>query len=137
MMHRAIRNLGLTGAIFALSCLPILADSASDEADRVALGGVLVEIDRQTGRLIEPSADQVAEIRRTLQQLFHATKNRSHEAAPGTSGADTRVLDERHAVFSIARIDAEGNLSTVCVRGADLAEAQIAKAEGPDSPDGE
>lgn len=134
-MRVLVRILCLAGIVAAVSSLPVFADRSpraekrsERDGDRIAIGDATVEIDRRTGRMRKPAADEAAKLRRAMQQMFQATREHSQAATVGPQGIDNLVLDERHAVFSIARIDGEGRVSTVCITGA--AEAESHMVEG-------
>ncbi|HXV77041.1 MAG TPA: hypothetical protein VD788_12060 [Candidatus Polarisedimenticolaceae bacterium] len=91
-------------------------------------GKVVLEADRG-GRPAAPDADRVIRLQRALEPIFGATRVSSTEAVVATAGTIRLVVDERHAVFSIARIDGEGRLTTECVTGAAEAASRMDEAD--------
>jgi hypothetical protein len=94
----------------------------ADKLDTITVGGVAVEIDSETGRLREPTSDEVRQLRAMLQQMFASTRT-TDGVVTRPDGAKTLVLDESHSVFSVAHLGGDGRLSTRCVMGAANAEA--------------
>ena len=96
---------------------------ASAESARVL--GVELAYDAETGRLLPPAPEIVQQLRVALAGTYAAAHeaNRAESILP--AGAQSFVLDERHAAFSIASADALGRVSTRCVAGAGSAEALL------------
>jgi len=96
----------------------------AQEADTVAVGETTLRVDPQTGRLLEPTSEEVRQLRATLQRLFAPAR-----AAGGVvvrpDGTKTLILDESYSVFSVAQVAGDGRISTHCVMGAARAEAAL------------
>jgi hypothetical protein len=97
---------------------------AAQDFDTVALGGTTVRVDPQTGRLLEPTSEEVRQLRATLQRIF-APARAEGDAVVHTDGTKTLILDESYSVFSIAQVAGDGRISTHCVMGAAQAEAAL------------
>ena len=96
--------------------------STGNDVGTVTVGGVVLHIDSQTGRLRKPTSDEVRQLRATLQQIF-ATTRTTDGVVTRPDGTKTLVLDESYSVFSVAHVSGDGRLSTRCVMGAANAEA--------------
>jgi hypothetical protein len=109
-------------------CVSVIGaqESAEDERstgnDVVTVGGVALHIDSQTGRLQQPTPDEVRQLRATLTRMFASTRT-TDGVVTRPDGTKTLVLDESYSVFSVAQIAGDGRLSTRCVMGAANAEA--------------
>jgi hypothetical protein len=124
-MRPIIRSLLLAGSVAATFAI----QAADVKPTSGAAGKTTVETESPTGRTDAPSREQQADrLHRAVLQLFSAAKARAHTDGDDARGFDTVVLDERYAVFSVAHIDGDGHLSTVCVTGA--AEAETARDAG-------
>jgi len=135
--RHVLRHL-LTASALVLACSTIaMADPVAPAAGVDAPGdtttrvlGVGVSFDNQ-GRLIPPPPAIVQQLRAAVASTYAAT--RDPRAASALDGTRSMVLDERHAAFSIARVDEHGRVATRCVAGADSAEAELAAVAAPRS----
>jgi hypothetical protein len=103
---------------------------AQDDAGTVDVGGVALKIDSKTGRLLQPTTDEVRQLRSTLAQVFASTRM-SDGIVTRPDGTKTLVLDESYAVFSVAHLAGDGRLSTRCVMGAAHAESVFDSSQPP------
>ena len=103
---------------------PAAARSSAAALDGVRVAGVDLRVRPESGRLVEPSAEELDRLRAALAALFSPTRT-GDGPLTRTDGTLTLVLDERQAVFSVAEIDRDGRLATRCVTGADGAAAAL------------
>ena len=123
-IERNVRRHLLAAAALVLGCSTLaLAGEARAATTRVL--GVEVAFDAQ-GRLIPPPPAIVQQLRAAVSSTYAATREAHAPAA--LAGAQSVVLDEHHAAFSIARIDGHGRVATRCVAGVENVEAELAAA---------
>ena len=103
---------------------------AQEGADTVTVGGVALKVDSKTGRLLQPTTDEVRRLRSTLAQIFASTRT-TDGVVIRPDGTKTLVLDESYSVFSIAHLTGDGRLSTRCVMGAANAESVFDGSQPP------
>jgi hypothetical protein len=116
-----LRHLLASGAL-VLGCATIVHAESSSAATTSVLG-VRVSFDAR-GRLVPPPPEIVQQLRAAVSSTYAATREAHVPAA--LAGARSVVPDERHAAFSIARVDESGRVVTRCVAGAANAEAELA-----------
>ena len=116
------RHLLVAGAL-VLGCAT-LARAEQSSAARTSVLGVEVAFDAH-GRLVPPPPEIVRQLRAAVSSTYAATRD-AHAAPAPLAGARSVVLDEHHAAFSIARLDDRGRVVTLCVAGAENAEAELA-----------
>ena len=80
-----------------------------------AAGGMKAYIDPATGKLREPTLDDLRNEAAAAPQAQPATA--SPEILRHPSGAVSVVLGPEHMSFSVAKINGDGTLSTSCVEG--------------------
>jgi hypothetical protein len=103
---------------------------AQQGTDTVTVGGVALQVDSQTGRLLKPTPDEVRQLRSTLAQIFASTRATAG-VVTRPDGTKTLVLDESYSVFSVAHLAGDGRLSTRCVMGAANAESIFDGSQPP------
>jgi len=103
------------------------ASGTSTDSATTRVHGVELAFDARTGRLVPPPPEIVLQLRTALAETYAATRA-SSQVTPIVNGARSLVLDERQAAFSIARVEADGHVSTRCVAGAANAEAALTQS---------
>ena len=117
---------------------PALADDTHPAADAPA--GLQAAIDPDTGKLRALTPAEAAALAAELRSRYLGPEADDQPAVYNPDGSVTKVLGTRREMFTMARIEADGSLTTVCVNGVDEAVAFVeASAVGTaaDTTDGE
>jgi len=115
-----------TPAVATAPTPQLTADGA--ETFPLAIGGMVVSIDAETGRLRQPTKEEAQQLAAELEGLY-APQNRLFSAsrtpiqfADGTVGMQ---LDASFDNYSVVHLTAEGEAVTDCVHGLETAEQAV------------
>ncbi len=120
---------------------PVLADEArapateSDDASRgtaVTVAGLRVFIDPETGRLRPPTDAEAAALSRAMVRAYADRPTENAPAVHHADGSVTMQLGTRHLMHNMARLNADGEVETFCVQGADAAAEVLAETPATD-----
>jgi len=128
-------SIGRTSALALMAAGTIVAAPASQAAE----AGMRVVRDPVTGQLRAPTAEEF----KAMQDQEDKEKGSARSAAPARTmpvrnahGGLSHHVGERFMTFSVMKRDADGNMTMVCVPGAEAAEkavnqtSPVAKEEG-------
>lgn len=127
-------------ALVAFGSLAAVADEAetrdgAEAAERIApegtmpvsVAGMTVFIDKETGELRQPSAEEAAALGQAMQRMMEASAGAAaaqEERATETGGVALAVGPEQ-LNFSVATVAADGTVRFECVDSAHAAEAHV------------
>ncbi len=99
---------------------PPTADTTATQEAPAAIYGMQAWIDAESGELRGPTADEAARMADQWRGIFGKAKAEPRMITDA-SGMTAVELDSSILKFSVARIDADGNLEAGCVKGAEKA----------------
>jgi len=92
----------------------------------VSVAGMTVFIDKETGQLRQPTAEEAAVLSAAVQRLFGGQRARTtHKQVTHKSGAIGAKLGLEHLAFSVATLGADGELAYDCASSPEAAHTRI------------
>ena len=123
------------GAAFAnhaadSSAEPAAASTAADAArgTPVTVAGLRVFIDPETGRLRPPTEAEAAALAKAVTAGYADKRTENGPAVHHADGSVSMRLGTRHLLHNMARVDADGDVETFCVQGAEAASRVLAES---------
>lgn len=114
---------------FALAAIVLTAPAAGEEpapAARPDPGRSLAAAVDAEGELRRPTAEEAAALAEQLRARYRGAEGDDGPAVYRPDGSVSRTLGTRRMSFTMARVEADGSLTTACVEGVERAAAFVA-----------
>lgn len=89
------------------------AEAIEVDSGGQATDGMIVVRDAETGEVRQPTAEEMAEVQRLIQQQSPKKRKKTQTMVSHRNGMLSMVLDESYLVTTVVEKDADGNLQVV------------------------